>query len=126
VVDKCINAEDKLGDLTLRVMDAASKLDSLSTGVYNIGGQVDSLNSYVDTTFKAGVQKSITDIETVHTSVDALLSSLSFGVKGTVKELENARTHLDSLLSRIVNKQWVAALAVAGITLIVIGIWMGI
>ncbi len=126
VGDKCITAEDKLGDLTLRVMDAASKLDSLSTGVYNLGGQVDSLNSYIDTTFKVGVQKSVTDIETVHTSVDELLSSLSVGVKGTVKELENARTHLDSLLSRIVNKQWVTALALAGITLVAIGVWMGI
>jgi hypothetical protein len=126
VGDKCVVAEDKLGDLTLRVTDAALKLDSLSNGVYNIGEQVDSLNKYIDNTLRPGVQKSVIDIEKVRVSVDAVLISFKTGVEGSLKELENARTYLDSLLSKMVNKQWIATLAVAGIVLILTGVSIGV
>jgi hypothetical protein len=126
VGNKCINAEDKLGELTARVMTAANTLNQLSTKVYGVGDQVDSLSKYIDDTLKAGVAASVTDLEQVHVSVDRLLSTFTTGVEGSVKELEKARTSLDSLQAKLVNKQWIAALAVAGITLIVTGVSIGI
>ena len=126
VGDKCIEAEDKLGELTVRVLNAADALNQLSAQANAVGTQIDSLNKYMDTTFKAGVSTSLTNLNQIHVSVDQVLTTFTKGVEGSVKELENARTSLDSLLSKIVNKQWITGLAIAGIVLIIVGVSIGI
>ncbi|MGA2935198.1 MAG: hypothetical protein ABSD81_08605 [Methanomicrobiales archaeon] len=126
VGDKCLEAEDQLNQMSTKVLDAAAKLDALRTGADNVGNEFNGLSIYVDTTFRAGVRTSVDDLEKARVSLDQLFAAFTTGVGTSIQELENARRFLDSQLLQLVNNRLTAALAVAGIIFIVIGVSIGI
>lgn len=101
IANKCWAIETSVSAVESKLIRASLKLNDVSTRVKSISTQVNDIIPYVDTNFRNGVTLTIT-------------------------ELEHARTNLDSLLLKIVNNQWIAGLAAAGITLIIAGAAIGI
>jgi uncharacterized protein YoxC len=126
VGDKCLEAEGQLNQMSVKVLDAAAKLDGLRTGADNVGDQFNGLSIYVDTTFRAGVKTSVDDLEKARASLDQLFAAFRTGIGASVQELENARSFLDSQLLTLVNNRLTYALAVAGIILIAAGVSIGL
>jgi len=126
VGDKCLEAEDQLNQMSVKILDAAARLDALRTGADTVGDQFNSLSVYVDTTFRAGVKTSADDLEKARVSLDQLFTAFRTGVGVSIQELENARKFLDSELLTLVNNQLTYALGVAGIILIIAGVSIGL
>lgn len=126
VGNKCLEAEDQLNKMSVKVLDAAAKLDALRTGADNVGNQFNGLSIYVDTTFRAGVSTSVDDLEKARVSLDRFFAAFRTGVGTSMQELENARRFLDSQLLTLVNNRLTAALTVAGIIFIIAGVSIGL
>ena len=126
VGNKCLEAEGGLNQLSVKMLDAAAQLDSLRTGADNIGNQFDGLSKYVDTTFRSDVGNAVSQLDQARKSLDQFFSAFQGGVGASVQELENARKFLDAELLLLVNNRLTAALAVAGVVLIIAGVSIGL
>ncbi|HXW98325.1 MAG TPA: hypothetical protein VEI51_01220 [Methanomicrobiales archaeon] len=126
VGNKCLEAENGLNQLSVKMLDAAQQLDALRTGADNIGDQFDGLSKYMDTTFRSDVGDAVTKLGQARTSLDQFFSAFQSGVGASVQELENARKFLDGELLLLVNNRLTAALAVVGVVLIVTGVSIGL
>lgn len=122
----CVAVGDKIGSIGGEITTVANRLDSVNREIVSLRGQTESLRLAIDETLRTGVIKFSTDMNAVNSSIDGVLLAFKTGAEASLKELGGARALIESTLAKLVNKQWVTLLAGAGITLILIGVSMGI
>lgn len=122
----CLDVSMKIGSIGGDITTVADKLDSVKGEIIELRSETESMHNYLNYTLKMGERKFNGDIDDIHSSINGVLSSFKAGAETSLKELADARAFLDSTLGKLINRQWIAALAVAGMALILAGASMGI
>jgi hypothetical protein len=122
----CVTVGDRIGSTSGQITAIASKLDNIHGQVISLKEQTDLLRRYVDRNLRDSLANFSGEMDKVNSSIDGVLTAFRGGAQVSLKELGNAQALLDSTLSRLVNRQWITALAAAGIALILAGVSIGI
>ena len=120
------SAETKLQLADLKIIQAETSLENISTNVKALGPKIIQVRDYIDSSFTNGINASLNDLKQVTDNVKILFSTLENGAQTSVNNLKTANSYLDSLLNNIFQKQLIVGLFSAGIILILTGVAIGL